>query len=78
MIAENRVPNRSTKVVTRPKRYGVYSPVGMIPPRPGLWALIAKCVSYCSPNVLFYLFAPVVAKCLWVLTDASYTVFPKP
>ena len=73
MIDESRMPNRYKKVVTRTKRYAVYTVV-MIPPRPGLWVLIAKCVSYCSlpPNFLFYLFAPVVAKCLWELTDLLF------
>ena len=80
MIAENRLSNRYTKMVTRTKRYSVYALVVMIPPRPGLLALIAKCVSYCSlhPNCLFYLFAPVVVKCLLILTNLSYKAFSKP
>ena len=80
MIAENRLSNRYTKMVTQTKRHAVYAPVGIIPPRLGLWALIAKCVSYCSlpPNCLLYLFAPVVVKCLLILTNLSYKAFSKP
>ena len=78
MIDESRMLNRYKKVVTRTKLYVPPKTIMVAPPL-GVLALIASWTHEIrNLNILFYTFAPVVAKCLWILTDLSYKAFPKP
>ena len=78
MLTEPRIQNRYKKVVTRTKLYVPPKTIMVAPPL-GVLALIASWThGIRNLNILFYAFAPVVAKCLWILTDLSYKAFPKP